>query len=119
MALSWIARILIILAHLAGLVVGILLLVRKKGTPAILATVAFGLLFVLDIARILQSDVIVPRLLLRRLSAGGYPWALGGFNCCCGLFDLIAIGCLIAALWIGVIGPAVKKEKEETPESPA
>lgn len=121
MALSWIARILIVLAHLAGLVVGIILLVRKKGTPAILATVAFGTLFVLDIARILQGDVIIPRLLLRQLAARNYPWAVGVFNCCCGLFDLIAIGCLIAALWSSIAGPAAKttEEEEGTPQSAA
>lgn len=119
---TYIARTLLIVAHLAGLVVAIMLLVRKKGTAAVLAAVAFGLLILLDIGYILDLAFLREALGRAIRSARGLAWATGGLNCCCGLFDLIAVGCLIAALWIGLGGPKAKEEappEEEIEESPA
>ena len=105
-----VVRIALIVAHLAGLVVAVILLVRRKGTAPILATVAFGLLVLLDAARIVQTALLpalsrqvrVPRVL---------PWIGGGMTCCCGLLDLVAWGCLIAAIWMGMGGEeGVKSE---------
>ncbi len=96
--LQYIPRVILTLAHLAGLIVAIMLLMRKKGTPAILATVAFGLAFVMDIGQMLQNLAIAP-MLFRQLGYDSGTYALFGLNCCCGLFDLIAVACLIVALW--------------------
>jgi len=55
-----VVRIALIVAHLAGLVVAVILLVRRKGTAPILATAAFGLLLILDAARIAQTALLPP-----------------------------------------------------------
>lgn len=106
-ALAFLSAAIWILAHLAGLVVSVILLVRKKGTPAILATVAFALLFLRDIGSLLQGVVAAP---LAR-AFGGAPtetatWVYSGLGCCCGIFDVAAIVCLIIALWQAISGRA-------------
>lgn len=96
MALSYAPLIALTLAYLAGLVVAILLLVKVKGTPAILATIAFGLLFILgvgQIARLAFLDQVV------RKQLSQIRWGIGGFDCCCGILQLAAIVCLIIAIW--------------------
>ena len=111
--LHYIATALITLAHLAGLVVALLLLSRKKGTAAVLATVAFALLVLLDVGRIVETTLshrLLPQ--IARAARVG-PWIAGGADCCCSLLDLGAIGCLIAALWKGLGGP------ETTPQEAA
>lgn len=99
MALAYIMQAVLILTHLAGLVVSIILLAKKKGTPAILATAAFGLLFLLDIGHILRASFLDRALFDAIRSASGIGWASGGLTCCCGIFDLAAIVCLIIAIW--------------------
>lgn len=109
-------RILLILAHLAGLVVAVILLVRRKGTAPILATAAFALLVLLDAAQIVQKALLsasarqirAPRVL---------PWIGGGATCCCGFLDLVAWGFLIAAIWIGMGGPESAEQEETLPHS--
>jgi len=111
-ALHYIARILVILAHLVGLVVAIILLSRKKGTATVLATVAFALLVLLDIGQIAEM-AFLRRLLSQAVrSARTIPWLTGGLNCCCSLLDLGGIGCLIAALWHALGGPKAGEEAE-------
>jgi len=109
--------LLALLAHLAGLVVAIILLTRKKGTPALLALIAFGLLFLLDIGGLLRITVLDAQL-NRALGARMLPWAFGGLGCCCGLLDLAAIVCLIIALWQGLSGMGATEATEEE-EAPA
>lgn len=97
------------LAHLASLVVAILLLVKVKGPPAILASVAFGLLLLQDLGWILRRAFLDGA--IRQLVNFG-PWAVNG--CCCGLFQIAAWVCLIIAVWQAVAAiPAATKDPEE------
>lgn len=105
MPLTYVMKAIMILAHLVGLVIGIILLARKKGTAAILATVAFGLLFLLDIGGVLRMAFLNDQI-ARAVAARNVEWAMGGLNCCCGIFDLGAIVCLIIALWQALSGRA-------------
>jgi hypothetical protein len=83
-----------LLAHLAGLVVAIILLVRAKRTPAILAVVGFALLVLINLAQlILRLPPVV-----RSLAFGNPAWTWF-LNCCCSVFDAGAIACLIVAIW--------------------
>jgi hypothetical protein len=114
MALSYVTLIALTLAYLAGLVVAILLLVKVKGTPAILATVAFGLLFILGLGQIAHA-AFLERLVLDQLRPGQARWGIGSLNCCCGTLQLAAIVCLIIAIWQAVSGP---KQEGGAPGSP-
>lgn len=87
------------LAHLAGLVVAIILLVRVKGTPAILAAVGFALLTLISLAQIILRIPAVITSLYR-----GPRWIGWPLNCCCGLLDVAAVVCLIVAIWQAVAG---------------
>ena len=111
MALTYVSFALFLIAHLAGLVAAIILLTRIKGTPAILATVAFGLLFVQDIGVIMRT-AFLNRLIFQRMAFRTLPWAQGGLDCCCGLFDLIAVVCLIVALWQAISATSAEKAAE-------
>jgi hypothetical protein len=82
------------LVHLACLVAAAALLFKVKGTPAILATVAFALLFLSDVGWILRV-AFLDRTIRNLVNFG--PWALN--SCCCGLFQLAAFVCLVVALW--------------------
>jgi len=108
-----------LLAHLAGLIVAIILLVKVKGTPAILATVAFGLLLIQDVGTIMRLTFL-DQYIIRQMSFRTISWAMGGLGCCCNIFNLAAFVCLIIALWQALSGQAV--EEAETPtleEEPA
>jgi hypothetical protein len=109
MAITYILHVAFILAHLAGLVVAIILLVKHKGTAAILATVAFALLFIQDIGAVARL-AFLDDLIFRQAAANTVRWVVGGFNCCCGFLDLAAIVCLIIAVWQAVSGAAPKQE---------
>jgi hypothetical protein len=88
-----------LLAYLAGLVVAVILLIRTRRTAAILATVSFAVLVLISIGQIALTLPAMSRQLVR---AGAWlAWLL---NCCCGLFDMAAIVCLIVALWQAVSG---------------
>jgi hypothetical protein len=100
------------LAHLAGVVVAIILLVRKKGTAAVLALIAFVLLLLLDVGRILQLAASVRMVRLFTQAPRALPWAQAGLGCCCGVLDLAAIICLVIALWKGA-GPGGDEAEEE------
>ncbi len=104
MAANYIPLVVSILAHLAGLIVAIILLVKHKGTAAILATVAFALLFIQDIGAIVRL-AFLNDLLFRQMAPRALRWVTGGLNCCCSLLDLAGIICLIVALWQAVVGP--------------
>ncbi len=94
-------RVALILAHLAGLVVAVILLVRHKGTAPILATAAFGLLVLLDAAQIVQT-ALLPAIARQIRAPRVLPWIGRAMTCCCSLLDLITWGCLIAAIWMGM-----------------
>jgi hypothetical protein len=104
-----------LLVHLAGLIVAIILLVRVKGTPAILATVAFGLLLVQDIGLIVRSTFL-DQYIVRQMGFRTISWAMGGLGCCCNLFNLAAFVCLIVALWQALSGQTVEEAEMPTIE---
>jgi len=113
----YLPRILVALAHLAGLVVAILLLTRKKGTPAVLALIAFALLLLLDVGSVARATFLDARL-FRQLGPRTIPLVQGGLGCCCGGIDLIAVVLLVVALWQGLSSRA-GDEPEETAQSEA
>ncbi|MFQ6100547.1 MAG: hypothetical protein ACE5OS_04855 [Anaerolineae bacterium] len=111
MALTYVNFALLLIAHLAGLVVAVILLIRIKGTPAILATIAFALSFIRDIGAIMRV-AFLDRVILQRAAFRTLPWAQGGLGCCCGLLDLIAVVCLIVAIWQAVSATAPEEAAE-------
>lgn len=88
----------VILVHLAGVIVAGILIIRRDGsaTAPVLALIGFGLLLVLDVANFARGPVIGQ--LLRRTAVGDRA-AVTGVSCCCGLVDVAAAVCLIAAVW--------------------
>jgi hypothetical protein len=98
----------ILLAHLAGVVVAIVLLVRQRRKPvaAVLALVGFGLLLLLDLANFARGPVL--RQLLHRMAVGDRA-AVIGVHCCCGIFDVAGIVCLIIAIWQATSGAGMKE----------
>ena len=101
-----------LLVHLAGLVVAIILLIRVKGTAAILSAVGFALLTLISIGQVVLSLPAMERQFFR---AG--LWLVWLSNCCCGLFDLIAVVCLIVALWQAISVTAAEEATEGGTES--
>lgn len=86
----------VLLAHLAGVVVAIILLVRRRSTPAILALIGFGVLILTDLASLGRSPLI--GWLARQGGIRQFWTASTGVDCCCSIFDVAAIVCLIAAI---------------------
>jgi uncharacterized membrane protein len=99
-------------AYLAGLVVAVILLIRTRRTAAILATVSFALLMLISIGRIVLA---LPAVSVQFFRTG--PWLAWLLNCCCGLFDMAAIVCLIVAIWQAVSGAMTGEETRETTET--
>ena len=97
----------LILVHLVGLILAIVLLVKYKGTPAILATVAFGLAVIGDVGQLLRTTFL-QQFIIRNLARTTDPrTAFGvsnGFACCCNILSVIGIVCLIIALWQAISG---------------
>jgi len=106
----------ILLVHLAGVVVTVILLVRRRSTPAILAVIGFGVLFMLDLANFGRGPLIG---LLARQSGMRQFWiANTGIGCCCSIFDVAAVVCLIVALWQAVSGLSPEETTNELEEMP-
>jgi hypothetical protein len=101
-----ISAIPLLLAHLAGIVVAIVLLARHRSTPAILALIGFGVLFILDLANFGRGPLI--GWLARRGGVTSFWTANAGVGCCCSIFDVAALACLIVAIWqaVSAAGPA-------------
>ncbi len=97
------------LTHLAGLVVAIMLLRKAKGTPAILATVAFGVLFVQDVGQIIRRIFLDN--VVRNVTRIQGIWEMN--NCCCGIFELAAIICLVIAIWQAASGAGTIAEEAD------
>jgi xanthosine utilization system XapX-like protein len=87
----------VLLAHLAGVVVAMILLAcqDRKPASATLALVGFGLLLALDVANFARGPLI--RQLLHRTVVGDRA-GVAGVRCCCGIFDVAAAVCLIVAI---------------------
>lgn len=87
----------ILLAHLAGVVVAIVLVVRRKERPipAILAAVGFGLLLALDVANFAREPLIG---FIGHRTAAGVRLTVTSVGCCCSAVDVAATVCLIIAM---------------------
>jgi len=107
-------RIPFILAYLAGLIVAIILAARYKSRAAILALVGFAVLFVMSLVGFGRAPLVAA--LARRAGPRGMVTAATGVNCCCGAIDVLALVCLIVALWQAVSG-AGRKGKAPRPEA--
>ncbi len=90
----------ILLVHLAGVVVAIVLLVRRRGTPAILSLVGFGILFIMDLVSFARPWLI--NLLARQGMMRQFMFVNTGMGCCCSIIDTLALVCLIVAIWQAV-----------------
>ena len=88
----------VLLAHVAGLVVAIILVLRPKTqrTAGLLALAGFGLLVILDLAEFAQGPLIR---LLSNQTARGIRLAHISVGCCCSAVDIAATVCLIVAMW--------------------
>ena len=104
-----IRHVVALLMHLTGLVVAIFLLVRAKGRAAILAAVGFALLVLISIGQIVLTLPPVGREFYR---VGG-QWSVWVYNCCCSIFDIAAVACLIVAIWQAVSGTGAHDVAQE------
>ncbi|MFO7740939.1 MAG: hypothetical protein R6X31_01375 [Anaerolineae bacterium] len=107
----------VLLAHLAGVVVAIILLVRSEGrrTPATLALLGFALLSALDLAKAAQGPLIG---LLSRRTATGIRLVTAGVGCCYSVFDVTAVLCLIIAIWQAMRRHSARKAEPRTMSTP-
>ncbi|RLC89991.1 MAG: hypothetical protein DRI77_15160 [Chloroflexi bacterium] len=80
------------------------MLVRHRGTPAILALAGFGVLFIVDLVSFGKAPLI--RFLARQTGMRQFVLVNTSVGCCCSVFDMLAIVCLIVALWQTVSGAA-------------
>ena len=107
---SWFLAVLptlpILLVYLAGVVVSIILLIRHKSTPAILALVGFAILLLLGLVGFGRAPLI--NALARQGGMQRVATVSTSVGCCCSVIDVAAIACLIVAIWQAVAGPGAK-----------
>lgn len=104
----------ILLAHLAGAIAAAMLLSRyqQKRSPALLALIGFGVLFLTDLAGFARSPLA--NLLSRQTPGIQRFWAVNtSLGCCCSVIDVAAIICLIVALWQAISGPDAASQESE------
>ena len=102
--LPFVSMLPILLVHLAGVVVAIILLVRHRGTPAIMALVGFAVLFIMDLVSFSRPRLTM--FLARQVGMRQFAFVNTGVGCCCSVFDVLAIVCLIVAIWQAASGAA-------------
>ena len=90
-----------LLVHLVGVVVAVVLLVKRErpSAPAVLALTGFGLLVLLDALGFVRGPLIA---FITQRTAVGVRLAASGVGCCCSGLDVVATACLIVALWKGL-----------------
>jgi hypothetical protein len=91
-----------LLAHLAGLVAAIILLIRSRTTPALLSVVGFAVLAMFDVFQFVLG--MPPVFEVWAPSAMAWLWII---NCCCSVFNVAAIACIIVAIWQAISGAGV------------
>lgn len=101
----------VLLAHFAGVVASVVLLIRQeeRSVPAVLALVGFSLLLALDIANFARGPLINT---LSHRAAAGIGSIVTSVGCCCSVFDAAAIACLIIAIWQALTGAVVEEVAE-------
>ena len=105
----------VFLAHLAGVVVAVLLLTRRGGTPAILALVGFAVSAVVDIPRIVFPLIQTRFFTMAPDTFRTVTTGMTVTGCCCSVLDVGAVVCLIIAIWqtMQAEGLPVVEEVEE------
>jgi hypothetical protein len=106
----------VLLIQLAGVVVAAIVLARRRSTSAILALAGFGVMFVVGRANLARPALVsgLSSSGLGSAGLGGYLAIQAGVGCCCSLFDVAALVCLIVALWRG-LGPDQAASNEAFP----
>ena len=96
----------VLLAHLIGIAVSVILFVRLKESraAAVFALLGFALLAILDIANVARGSLVS---LLARRTVSGIRLASAGVGCCYSIFDMMAVVCLIIAIWQATSDSAV------------
>jgi|YNPNPStandDraft_1061719.scaffolds.fasta_scaffold00547_6 hypothetical protein len=92
----------ILLAYLGGVTVALILVIRQRSLPAILALIGFTVLAAMVLFNFLRAPVIEFMVRGRIFRNPGVAHA--GLGCCCSVFDVAAIVCLITALWQALAG---------------
>ena len=96
---TWLPVIPVLLVHLAGVITASVLLLRRRTTPALLALLGFGALFVATLADLARQPLLM--LLPPRMSLSQVALTNAGLGCCCSLLDVLAFTALLVALWQG------------------
>ena len=115
---SLLPHLLYVLAYLAGLIVAIILAVRHKSTAAILALIAFAVLFVMSMASFGQGPLI-GWLATNVGDLDSYALITGGVGCCCGSINVAAFVLLIVALWKAIAGSGGRRKARKGRSEPA
>ena len=103
----------LLLVHLAGVIVAAILLVRHRSTAAILAVIGFAALFVWHLATFGIEPLAY---LLSEAGVAQLDVAITSVGCCCSALNVIAVVCLIIAIWQAVAGTGDGDEEEEEEE---
>ncbi len=105
----------VLFVYLVGIVATIVLLLRRKSTPAILALVGFGLGFLIRLAQFGRAPLI--QALVEGVGYSQYLQMNAAMGCCCSLFDVIALTALIVAIWRAVSVEGTSEAPAETEET--
>ena len=92
----------VLLAYLGGAIVALILVIRQRSLPAILALIGFTVLAAMVLFNFLRAPVI--EFMVRRGPFRHLGLAHASLGCCCSVFDVAAIACLIIALWQALTG---------------
>ncbi len=92
----------ILLAYLGGVVVALILVIRQRSLPAILALIGFTVLAAMVLFNLFRAPVV--EFMARRRPFRGLGVSHAILGCCCSVFDVAAIVCLIIALWQALTG---------------
>ena len=103
----------LLLVHLVGVIVAVILLVRHRSTPAILATIGFVVLLVWHLSTF-GTEPMARMLIEAGVRPAGV--AITTVGCCCSVLNVIAVVCLIIAIWQAVTGATGRDEDKETEE---
>jgi hypothetical protein len=104
----------LILANLAALIVSIILIVRHRTTPAILAMIGFALLFLLRIADLVRSPVAA--LLAEQGGIRYFLVANTSIGCCRSAIYAVAIALLVVAIYRAVAGGRAAQPYQDNDE---
>lgn len=99
----------IILAYLSGAVVALVLALRYRSLPAVLALIGFAIFTAMALFNMLFRAPMI-EFLVRRGPFRDPIAAHAGLGCCCSVLDVMAVVLLVVALWQAVKGSRVGLE---------